>query len=175
MIIAPCNSSHPPLVEYHGSAIPFVAWHPLTFSFDAWRFIDSWLPPRASYLILRGGCALSRPSLRCPWSSAWQSSSTPSTILPRRINTKPIRAAGRHGGLFLGFGRRLQVAATLGDLTSGWPIVLVPHPSAHQLPHTCAFFYCHLADRRDRRHLPAQAQAKAGHISLPRLPPAWAA
>ena len=119
----------PPVVEYHGSAMPFAHGVLLTFSFDAWRFLDSWLHPRATYRIYAWQRRpLSRPSSRCPWSSAWQLSSTPSTIL-LSINTKPIPRLGGTA-VFLG----LVVACIvqiLGTWYLGWPPVLVPHPRLH--------------------------------------------
>lgn len=80
---------------------------------------------------MRGsGRPLSRPSSRYPWSSAWQSSSTPSTILlSAAINTKPIPRLGGTA-VFLG----LVVACTvqiLGTWYLGWPPVLVPRPRLH--------------------------------------------
>lgn len=88
VIIAACNYMHP-LVEYYGSAMPFAHGVLLTFSFDAWRFLDSWLHPRATYRTYAWQRRpLSRPSSRCPWSSAWQLSSMPSTILLSAASTQ---------------------------------------------------------------------------------------
>ena len=92
VIIAVCNSMHPPWSSIMVRLCP-LRLAPLTFSFDAWRFLDSWLHPRATYRIYAWQRRpLSRPSSRCPWSSAWQLSfdavDYPSK---RRINTSPSR------------------------------------------------------------------------------------
>lgn len=78
----------------------------------------------------------------------------------RRINTKPIPRLGGTA-VFLG----LVVACIvqiLGTWYLGWPPVLVPHPVCTSATPYLRFLYRHLCDRRYRRRLPAQAQAKAG-------------
>ncbi len=88
-------------------------------------------------------------------------SSMPSTILLSAASTPAHPTVGRNGGVF-GPGRRLH-CANPRHLVPGLAARFgAPPPSAHQLPHTCAFFYRYLCDRRYRRRLPAHAQAKAG-------------
>lgn len=109
VIIAACNYMHPlGRVLWFGYAL--CAWRSSDLFLRRLAVLDSWLHPRATYRTYAWQRRpLSRPSSRCPWSSAWQLSSMPSTILLSAASTPSPSRVWAERRCF-GPGRRLHCA-----------------------------------------------------------------